>query len=57
MNVMHSKYILTMYKWDEAFPFAIKSCILLVCVLMGENCPMLVKTPWVLRNSSTIIGR
>jgi len=57
MNVMHSKYILTMYKWDETFPLAIKSCILLVCVLMGENCLMLVKTPWVLRNNSTIIGR
>jgi hypothetical protein len=56
MNVMHSKYILTMYKWDDAFPLAIKSCILFICVLMGENCPMLVKTPRVLRDSSTVIG-
>jgi len=54
---MHSKYMLTMYEWDEAFPLAIKSCILFVCVLMGENYPMLVKTPRVLINSSTIIGR
>jgi len=56
MNVMHSKYILTMYKWDEAFQLAIKSCIILICVLMGENCPMLIKTPWVRGDSSIVIA-
>jgi hypothetical protein len=53
---MHSKYMLTMYKWDESFPLAIKSCILLICVLVGKNCRMLVKTPWVLGDSSIVIG-
>jgi hypothetical protein len=25
-------------------------------VLMGENCPKLVKTPWVLKDGSIVIG-